>query len=207
MSGIPVDLAIEDELSEMVLRKLLALANRGYHIGATYRRGGFGYLRRTINGWNAAARGRPFVVLTDLDDDACPAALIESWLTSPPHPNLLFRVAVREVEAWLLADAGNFGKFLGIEESRVPTPPDEIPDPKAALVELAQLCRSRNIRGRLVPRRGSTAKQGPDYNGCLGEFVTNGWNARVASRRSPSLARAMARFDAFTPIWPDTGQA
>ena len=202
MSGIPVDLAIEDELSEVVLRRLLTVANRGYHVGTTYRRGGFGYLRRTINGWNAAAKGRPFVVLTDLDDGPCPSDLIGGWLTSPRHPNLILRVAVREVEAWLLADAGNLAKFLGIDEARIPAIPEEIRDPKAMLVELARSCRSGDIRGRLVPRRGSTAKQGPDYNGCLGGFVRSAWDVRNAARHSPSLARSMARIEAFTPVWP-----
>jgi hypothetical protein len=71
MSGIPVDVAVEDELSESVVLRLLAVVKPIYHVGVTYRRGGFGYLRRTVNGWNAAAKGKPFVVLTDLDDASC----------------------------------------------------------------------------------------------------------------------------------------
>jgi hypothetical protein len=117
MSGIPVNVAVEDELSEWVVLKLLAVTNRSYHVGATYRRGGFGYLRRTINGWNAAARGKPFVVLTDLDDAPCPADLIGRWLTSAQNPNLIFRVAVREVEAWLLADFNNLATFLRVKKT------------------------------------------------------------------------------------------
>jgi hypothetical protein len=189
MSSIPVNLATEDELSEIVLRRLLALTNREYHVGTVYRRGGFGYLRRTINGWNTAARGSPFVVLTDSDDSPCPSALIRSWLTSPLHPNLIFRVAVREVEAWLLADTENFARFLAVAEVRVPAHPDEIPDPKATLMELAKRCRSSEINGRLLPRHGSTAEQGPDYNGCLGGFVAIEWDgdrlhaSHQASRR------------------------
>jgi hypothetical protein len=88
MSEIPVDVAVEDELSESVVLRLLAVAKPVYHVGVTYRRGGFGYLRRTVNGWNAAAKGKPFVVLTDLDDASCPADLIGEWLTSAPNPNL-----------------------------------------------------------------------------------------------------------------------
>src|SRR5580658_879547 len=100
MSVIPINLATEDELSEAVLRRLLGFAERGYEIGIVYRRGGFGYLRRTVRGWNRAAPGIPFMVLTDLDHHPCPRALIDDWLTEPQHPNFLFRVAVREVEAW-----------------------------------------------------------------------------------------------------------
>jgi len=112
MTGIPVDVAVEDELSEFIVLRLLAVAKPTYHVGVTYRRDGFGYLRRTINGWNAAARGKPFVVLTDLDDALCPADLIGEWLTSAPSPNLLFRVAVREVEAWL-----HYGPMRGPQTS------------------------------------------------------------------------------------------
>jgi hypothetical protein len=99
MSTIPVNLAVEDELSDEVLRRLLQYTGRAYHIGATYGRSGFGYLRSTIRGWNRAARGVPFIVLTDLDTHTCPPILIRDWLAEPLNPNLLLRVAVREVEA------------------------------------------------------------------------------------------------------------
>lgn len=206
MSGIPVNVAVEDEISEFVVLRLLAAAKPIYHVGVTYRRGGFGYLRRTINGWNAAAKGKPFVVLTDLDDALCPADLIGKWLTSAPNPNLLFRVAVREVEAWLLADVNNLAGFLRVAERYVPQNPDDIPDPKAVLIELSRRSRSKYVRDSLLPRRGSTAKQGPGYNECLGAFVREGWDARAASVQSPSLARALRRLEEFQPVWP-TGRA
>lgn len=63
MRTIPVHLAVEDELSEAVLRRLLEHANRGYAVGVTFGRSGYGYLRNSIGGWNRAARGVPFVVL------------------------------------------------------------------------------------------------------------------------------------------------
>lgn len=85
MNLIPVNLATEDELSEVVLRRLVDHAGR-YAIGTCYRRGGYGYLRRNAAGWNAAAKGVPFVLLTDLDTGSCPLELIESWLMPAPHP-------------------------------------------------------------------------------------------------------------------------
>jgi hypothetical protein len=201
MNGIPVDIAVEDELSELVLLKIFATAKRPYHVGATYRRGGFGYLRRNINGWNAAAKGKPFVVLTDLDNAPCPADLIEKWLESPPNANLIFRIAVREVEAWLLADAHNLAGFLRIAERLVPGSPDEIPDPKATLIGLATKSKLKYIRDNLLPRPGSTAKQGRGHNECLGAFVRENWDVRAASVRSPSLARSLRRLEQFTPLW------
>ena len=65
MSPIPINLAVEDDLSEWVLRVLIDYVNREYSIGTTYGRNGFGYLRKTVRGWNTAARGIPFVLLTD----------------------------------------------------------------------------------------------------------------------------------------------
>jgi hypothetical protein len=119
MNVVPVNLATEDELSEVVLLRILARLKR-YAVGTPYRRGGYGYLKKTIHGWNRAARCVPFIVLTDLDNCECPSRLIEDWLDSPRHPNLLFRVAVREVEAWLLADRVNFSRFLVIAQESVP---------------------------------------------------------------------------------------
>jgi hypothetical protein len=201
MSEIPINLGIEDELSEAVLRRLLADSRRGYFVGTAYRRGGFGYLRRTTIGWNRAARGVPFVVLTDLDDYDCPRSLVDEWLTEPKHPNLLFRVAVREVEAWLLADGKHLAPYLGIREALIPDNPDSLIDPKATLIDLARKSRSGDVKARIVPKRGSTARQGPDYNGCLIRFVSKDWQIAAAVARSPSLARAVDRLKAFKPVW------
>lgn len=200
MALIAINLATEDELSEVVLFKILAVTNR-YAVGTPYRRGGYGYLRRTIYGWNRAARGVPFVVLTDLDKADCPAALINSWLPVPKHANLLFRVAVHEVESWLLADNANFSSYLRIPIELVPTAPDTLDDPKAKLIDLARRSRSKELRERLVPRAGSTAKQGPDYNGCLAAFVRESWSVSTACINSPSLAKTVVRVNAFAPVW------
>ena len=96
---IPIHLAVEDELSEAVLREILKQSGRPFVVGAVYRRGGFGYLRANVRGFNNGAKGIPFFLLTDLDKNECAPMLIQEWLTVPLHPNLIFRVAVREVEA------------------------------------------------------------------------------------------------------------
>lgn len=200
MSLIPINLATEDELSEITLLRILKHLNR-YAIGTAYRRGGYGYLRRTIHGWNRAATGIPFVVLTDLDDRECPAKLIADWLQAPRHPNLIFRIAVREVESWLLADPANLSRFLGVPEKIMPVDSDRLADPKAKIMELAIKSRTRVIRDGIVPKRGSTAKIGPDYNGLLGSFVRNDWDLEAARTGSPSLARTVTRLSAFIPVW------
>ena len=131
-----------------------------------------------------------------------PPTVIYDWLPVEKHPNLLFRIAVREVESWILADPANLSEFLSVKKTLVPTNTDAIADPKAAIVGLARKSRSKAIRDRMVPRKGSTAKQGPDYNGCLGWFVQKNWDIATAQGNSPSLARTVDRLTSFNQVWP-----
>lgn len=200
--AIPVQLAVEDELSETVLRRLLKASGRRWAVGACYRNHGFGYLKSAIAGFNRAARGVPFLVLTDLDKANCAPGLISDWLRVPRHANLIFRVAVREVEAWLLADGEALAAFLKVDERRVPEAPEGLPDPKAILVGLARMSSSREIREDIAPAQGATAVQGPNYTSMLGRYVARDWRPRQAAARADSLRRALRRLRAFRPAWP-----
>ncbi|HEY3358824.1 MAG TPA: hypothetical protein VGQ83_36585 [Polyangia bacterium] len=197
---IPVNLAIEDALSEFVLVKVLESLGT-FAIGARYSKGGFGYLKKSIRGFNNASKGTPFVVLTDLDTYPCPSALITEWLPVPQHPNLLFRIAVREVEAWVMAHRNEFAKFMRVGLSDVPSQPDLLPDPKAKLIELARQSKSRDIRDDIVPPPNSKRTVGPNYNGRLGAFVVGHWKLNEAAQCSPSLERTWKRLAAFAPSW------
>ena len=72
MDLIPINLAVEDPLSEAVLRTILHQSNRRYIVGNCYSKNGFGYLKKNIKGFNNAAKGTPYIVLTDLDRAECP---------------------------------------------------------------------------------------------------------------------------------------
>jgi len=168
---IPIQLAVEDKLSEAVLRAILRQSDRMFCVGSCLQRGGFGYLKENIKRFNNAAKGTPFIVLTDLDNAECAPALLNEWLTIPKHHNLLFRIAVRKVEAWILAHRSAFAGFLGIKRESVPIRPDKLKDPKSTLIDLARKSRKRSLREAIVPRRSSTAKEGPGYNATLGRFV------------------------------------
>ena len=158
---IAVHIAVEDDLSETVLRRLLHESRRGYVVRTRYptsRRShapaspsGFGYLKKHLISFNQAAHVIPFVVLTDLDQHPCPATLASAWLPRPLHPNLMFRVAVREVESWLLSDPASMADFLQIPARRIPADPEGLADPKAELVALARMSRNSEIRGGLAP--------------------------------------------------------
>jgi hypothetical protein len=201
MSEIPIQLAVEDLLSEIVLRTLLERSKKEYCVGTVFNHGGFGYLRRTAPGWNNAAKGTPFFLLTDMDKHACPTALLADWLYQPKHPNFIFRIAVHEIEAWILADISNFAKFLGISSAVFPDQPEDLENAKEVLVSLAARSRRTTTRSRIVPKLGSTAKQGPDYNQCLGEFVIKHWDHMEASNRAPSLLRCIRAIESFKPTW------
>jgi hypothetical protein len=69
------------------------------------------------------------------------------------------------------------------------------------LVDIARHSRSRGIRERIVPKARSTARQGPDYNACLGEFVRRDWDIEASCVTCASLRRAVSRFQEFTPSW------
>jgi hypothetical protein len=119
--------------------------------------------------------------LTDTKD-----ALIRDWLSELLPPNLLFRVAVREVEAWLLGDRTNLARFLRVSPALIPTGPEALGDPKTALIALAAKSRRTDIRDPIVPNKGSTARQGRDYNGCLTEFVRGDWDIDSSSGECPA---------------------
>lgn len=195
-----INLVFEDVLSEMVLRKLLCCSAIDYLIGQTLPAGGYGWIKKKIKGLNAAAKGMPYLVLTDLDTHECAPVLIREWLDVPRHPNLLFRIAVREVEAWLLGCRETFAAFLGVPGNRIPPDVDEIQDPKRFLIDLARRSRRREIRRDIVPQDGSTAKVGPNYNGRLISFVEGSWDPTVAKEHSLSLKKAMEALDVFEPV-------
>ncbi len=195
---IPANIAVEDLLSEIVLRKIIALNNR-FCIGTCYSKGGYGYLRKTIKGFNNAAKGSTFIVLSDLEDECAPL-LISNWLQVSKHPNLIFRIAVHEVEAWLLADLEGIASYLGISQSLIPSDVDNINDPKKCLIELAKRSPYRKIREAIVPSPHTTATVGPNYNGQLANFVNDVWNIESACNKSDSLKRAVKEIVNFKPI-------
>jgi hypothetical protein len=201
MSDIPVNLVFEDILSEAVLRKLVMRSQKKYLIGISYNAYGWGRIKNKINGLNNAAKGMPYLVLTDLDKYECPPVLIRDWFTGEIHNNLLFRIAVREVESWLLACRGSFAKYLGVSENKIPADVDAISDAKQFLVNLTRRSRKRRIRLDIVPQDESTAKIGPAYNNRLVYYVENVWDVGVACQNSQSLQKAIKAIDTFEPIY------
>lgn len=203
MSEIVINLVFEDNLSGAVLRKLLVSSEQGYTIGLFYNTGGFGWIKRRIEGLNNAAKGMPYLILTDLDRYECPPILLREWHIENHSHNLLFNVAVRQVESWILACRRRFAEFIGVQECLIPTAVDEIPDAKRFLIDLARRSRKKQLREDIVPKDGSTARIGADYNGRLTQFVESRWDPNIAKKLSPSLCRTMESLDVFQPVLQD----
>jgi hypothetical protein len=105
---------------------------------AVYGRKGKRFLLQSINGYNNAARYAPWIVLVDLDRDCdCAPPCVQKWLATP-SARMCFRVAVRAIEAWLLADRERLAQLLGVSVAWLPTNPDYLEDPKRELIDLAR---------------------------------------------------------------------
>ncbi len=183
---------MEGVVDEAVLRRLLTQV--GALAGPIYGKQGKQHLRQRLNGYNQAAGFSPWVILIDLDQDApCAPPLRDSWLPTPA-PYLCFRIAVHEVEAWLMADREQLARFFSIARSRIPQDPEAVDDPKRTMVELAKYSRRRAVREDMVPRPQSGREVGPAYSARLIEFIeaaSSGWRPDVAAKSSDSLARCL----------------
>jgi hypothetical protein len=187
--ALVISAAVEGIVDEAVAQKLIIEA--GGRPGTVYGKNGKPYLRQRIQGFNNAAKGRPWLVLLDLDHDAeCPPPLRETWVPNPA-PYLCFRVAVREVEAWLMADADSLASFLGVGRNRIPADTEQLDDPKREIVNIARRSRRKAIRKDMVPRAGSGRSVGPAYASRLIEYVQTSWRPDMASSQSESLRRAI----------------
>ena len=193
--------AVEGSIDEVVTRRLVRDA--GGSLERVYGKGGKQMLRQRLRAYNQAAAHAPWVMVVDLDHDAdCAPQFCHEWL---PHPgqHMCFRVAVREIEAWLIADAENLARFLSVATKHMPGDPEALPDPKQTMVNLARHSRRRDIRDDMVPRPNSGRSIGPAYNSRLIEFVETNWRPEAAADRADSLRRCRERLRGLIVSWLD----
>lgn len=201
MTDIYITLAVEDALSEAIARKILLQSNKNFCVANCLGKKGNSYLKSRLNAFNNAAKTWPFFVLTD-QDIGCPPEKISNWLNGRPHPNLIFRIAVMEIESWVMADRKAIAEFLSVSASRFPFQMDKIADPKQFLLDKTRKSRKRNLKEDIVPRAGSTAKVGPNYNARLSDFIRKSWDVHRAIECSESLNRAFKKLQEFNYITP-----
>jgi len=189
-------LATEDAIAEAVAVRLVRDA-AGMDVGARLGGRGKGYLKNRVQELNRTARSVPVLLMIDLDSPArCPADVINSWIGNR-NAQFIFRIAVMEVESWLLADREEFADAFGLRVEQIPVDSDGIAEPKELIVSLARRSKKKTVRRDLVPTEGSTASVGPAYNPALINFVRERWNLNAAAVNSASLRRAVKRLAPF----------
>jgi hypothetical protein len=205
--GAAFYIAVEDDLSDAVVRRLLIHARRGFQICGRYplspmaylrpELSGYGYLKANVRAFNKAAKETPHFLLTDLDEAACAPELMDDWIGGALHPNFVLRVAVRGVEAWLLADINNMADFLGLTRRDMPTNIETVSEPKEEIVRLASISPDPEVRDNLAPRPGSTATTGRLFTRSLIGYVRDRWDVNAAAAHADSLRRAVRALHSF----------
>lgn len=189
-------IAGEGELDLSVGHKIVS--RLGFEVTAAFSKGGHGRLDANLRGYANASRFSPWLILRDMDAAACAVALADQLLPERhDHPDLFFRIVVREIEAWLLADRAAFGQYLGVSQAIIPLDPESLQHPKAELIRIAARSRHRGLREGIVPRAGSGAVVGPEYNALLQTFVSQHWDVDRAAERSASLRRLIGKLEAW----------
>lgn len=183
-------------MDEAVLHRLIGIV--GGKAGSIYPTGGKYQLDQRIAGYNNAARFSAWCVLRDLNADAPCAGDLKTRLLPEPATMMCFRIAIRAIEAWLIADRERMAGFLSISEAAVPVSPEDLPDPKGTLINLAGRSRKRSVRIGIVPRSGSGRRVGPDYTSLMIEYIESKWRPEVAAEVSESLRRCIMRMRNLT---------
>jgi len=193
-----VILVCEDELSAVVLDRLVKHARPQLKIRFQVTKGSNTSLIADIPKYvRASKHGVPHIVLTDLDSVDCAPEMLRQLKVPKLHGKMLFRIAVREVESWILADQIGFAAFTGLPVAKLHILPDEIGDPKQTLMNLVRRSKKKKLKQDILPAPGSSASKGTFYNDVLGNFARATWNVDRAARSSPSLRKALLRLGSF----------
>lgn len=137
----------------------------------------------------AAKYGRRVLVLRDLDAEPCAGPVVRRLAPSPPSTFCL-RLAVRAVEAWLLADHDGMARGLKVSKAGLPPLPETLTDPKGELRRIGQGSRDSEVR-----RQCTASPQG--FGALTSSLAAEFWDPQRAATRAPSLARALARLRAL----------
>lgn len=198
MTAPPVYLVGEDDLCAALALALVAQSGRAARIEQCDVAGGFGPFRARIEVMNnIAQRVMPVLMIADADQAACPVTQVKEWLPQRHSDRLALRLAVREAEAWAMADHEGFAAFAQLSPAKLPPTPETLPNPKQALLKLIEHCRRRELRDEMLPGKRDRSPVGLGYNIHLKDYVSHYWRAERAAARAPSLARAIPRIAAL----------
>lgn len=191
----PINLLVEGLTDEVVAKRLLV--HVGLVPGKSFGKSGKANLLARLPNYNQAARRSVWFVVIDLDnDEVCASQAIAKWLPAT-REGMVLRVAVRAIEAWIMADIESMAAFLHVSPSLFPGNPDGEANPKEKLLNIARRSTNTTIRNDFVPRQGSGTSEGPEYATLLNEFTTKYWHPEEAMLRSESLRRCINALSAI----------
>jgi hypothetical protein len=201
---ITVSIAVEGASDVAAVEKMLASRGISVDPKSIFVKRGHGNLDKKLTGSNNGAARSPWFVLRDTDRDDCPAALRERLLPDAnKNPGMCFRLAVRSIEAWLLADMEAFAKTFSVTTHAIPSAVEELINPKESLVNICRGSRKSLIRSGIVPPPGSRGRVGPEYVTYIADYARTAWRPDIAATNAPSLARALREIDRLVSdgIW------
>ncbi|MCH8837191.1 MAG: hypothetical protein IIA60_05230 [Candidatus Marinimicrobia bacterium] len=188
-----ISAVIEGKIDEIVVIRICQV--KGLTLKKVLGKKGKGYIDKNLHYLNIAARNSNWIVIRDLDHDAdCPAALRHILLPNPSHL-MLFRIANRAVESWLLSDLRAFARYFQVPVREMSEDPDSIDDPKRQVIGLCSKSRSDQIVTGMTPRPGSGGIVGKSYNPKMMDYALNHWDPEEAAQHSDSLSRCLNRLD------------
>ncbi|MDX2076593.1 MAG: hypothetical protein SFZ02_09200 [bacterium] len=193
-----INLVIEgktDEYVMLALFKYLNLQEPRIRLNRQNARGGEKEaIITSLPKWNEAAKWDYWVVVIDMDNDSNCVAEYRKKLLPVLSGNMIFRIAVRKIESWILADSESLAKYFGVSKLLIPTNPENILDPKEEIIKIARKSKRKDIREDIVPVEGSGTKQGKGYPHRIQEFLTHPeypWRPAVAQESADSLKRCI----------------
>ncbi len=193
---------VEGDTDEWVARKIALLAGWDSEPLCIENTRGKPRLDEELPRYNQAARWSPRFVLRDLDTDKPCAGELRELLLPTPERFMCFRLVVRSVEAWLMADPEMLARYLHISPSKIPLSPDAVVVPKDELVNLARFSPKPNIRKDMIPEPGKSRRIGSAYAARINDFSANHWRPEIARENSPSLRRAIVALERLRAAWP-----
>lgn len=197
-----MSVAVEGKVDEAVAKRILAEIDALEPKPIIYVTRGKSNLKNKIASYNQAAVHGPWLVLVDLDTPMlCPSTMRRQWIPQA-SANMCFRIAVPQIESWLIADRSGIARYLRVPPDLVPTDIEARQNAKDVMVSLAHRSRNRDLREDMVKYvNGVVRGPGKAYASRIIEFVENHWDVRAAAQQSDSLHRCLLSLETLVQRW------
>ncbi|HUN08312.1 MAG TPA: DUF4276 family protein [Aggregatilineales bacterium] len=202
---VAINIVVEGRTDLHVMRRIFHYV--GHEIGKVRDDKSKPGLLTDIRKYEQAARYVTWLMLLDLDQDAACGAAYRQSLVSDPQSPLILRIAVRTIEAWIMADREHLAAFLKVSMQKIPAYPDSVEYPKKTLIEVVRTSRDKKLIADMVPLQSIGKLEGPNYEARIAEFMNHDkypWRPEVAAQHSDSLARCIRSLKNWQPISKDS---